>query len=147
MTGKRIGIETIEGFFLDEMGAEKVFRYLERADFMLLIYIERLCENSEDGRVYLKDLAKEMDVTMSVLSKMITSMQDKGYVSWKTSETKSGTYVQLTSRAKNKIKQERDYMRELFTKIRRAIPADELETTMATVSKISEIARKSREKK
>ena len=147
MTGKRIGIETIEGFFLDEMGAEKVFRYLERADFMLLIYIERLCENSEDGRVYLKDLAKEMDVTMSVLSKMITSMQDKGYVSWKTSETKSGTYVQLTNRAKNKIKQERDYMRELFSKIRRAIPADELETTMATVSKISEIARKSREKK
>ncbi|MCR5011367.1 MAG: MarR family winged helix-turn-helix transcriptional regulator [Lachnospiraceae bacterium] len=147
MTGKRIGIETIEGFFLDEMGAEKVFRYLERADFMLLIYIERLCENSEDGRVYLRDLAKEMDVTMSVLSKMITSMQDKGYVSWKTSETKSGTYVQLTNRAKNKIKQERDYMRELFSKIRRAIPADELETTMATVSKISEIARKSREKK
>lgn len=147
MTGKRIGIETIEGFFLDEMGAEKVFRYLERADFMLLIYIERLCENSEDGRVYLKELAKEMDVTMSVLSKMITSMQDKGYVSWKTSETKSGTYVQLTSRAKNKIKQERDYMRELFTKIRRAIPEDELETTMTTVSKISEIARKSREKK
>ena len=123
------------------------FQGLERADFMLLIYIERLCENSEDGRVYLKDLAKEMDVTMSVLSKMITSMQDKGYVSWKTSETKSGTYVQLTNRAKNKIKQERDYMRELFTKIRRAIPADELETTMATVSKISEIARKSREKK
>ncbi len=147
MTGKRIGIETIEGFFLDEMGAEKVFRYLERADFMLLIYIERLCEDSEDGRVYLKDLAKEMDVTMPVLSKMITSMQDKGYVSWKTSETKSGTYVQLTNRAKNKIKQERDYMRELFTKIRRAIPADELETTMTTVSKISEIARKSREKK
>ncbi len=147
MTGKRIGIETIEGFFLDEMGAEKVFRYLERADFMLLIYIERLCEESEDGRVYLKDLAKEMNVTMSVLSKMITSMQDKGYVSWKTSETKSGTYVQLTNRAKNKIKQERDYMRELFTKIRRVIPADELETTMATVSKISEIARKSREKK
>ncbi len=146
MTGKRIGIETIESFFLDEMGAEKVFRYLERADFMLLIYIERLCEDSEDGRVYLKDLAKEMDVTMSVLSKMITSMQDKGYVSWKTSETKSGTYVQLTNRAKNKIKQERDYMRELFTKIRRAIPADELETTMTTVSKISEIARKSREK-
>lgn len=146
MTGKRIGIETIEGFFLDEMGAEKVFRYLERADFMLLIYIERLCENSEDGRVYLKELAKEMDVTMPVLSKMITSMQDKGYVSWKTSETKSGTYVQLTNRAKNKIKQERDYMRELFTKIRRAIPADELETTMTTVSKISEIARKSREK-
>ena len=146
MTGKRIGIETIEGFFLDEMGAEKVFRYLERADFMLLIYIERLCEESEDGRVYLKDLAKEMNVTMSVLSKMITSMQDKGYVSWKTSETKSGTYVQLTNRAKNKIKQERDYMRELFTKIRRAIPADELEVTMATVSKISDIARKSREK-
>jgi DNA-binding MarR family transcriptional regulator len=114
---------------------------------MLLIYIERLCEDSEDGRVYLKDLAKEMDVTMPVLSKMITSMQDKGYVSWKTSETKSGTYVQLTNRAKNKIKQERDYMRELFTKIRRAIPADELETTMTTVSKISEIARKSREKK
>ncbi len=147
MTGKRIGIETIEGFFLDEMGAEKVFRYLERADFMLLIYIERLCENSEDGRVYLKELAKELDVTMSVLSKMITSMQDKGYVSWKTSETKSGTYVQLTNRARNKIKQERDYMRELFTKIRRAIPEDELETTMTTVSKISEIARKSREKK
>lgn len=146
MTGKRIGIETIESFFLDEMGAEKVFRYLERADFMLLIYIERLCEESEDGRVYLKDLAKEMNVTMSVLSKMITSMQDKGYVSWKTSETKSGTYVQLTNRAKNKIKQERDYMRELFTKIRRAIPADELEVTMETVSKISEIARKSREK-
>ena len=146
MTGKRIGIETIESFFLDEMGAENVFRYLERADFMLLIYIERLCEDSEDGRVYLKDLAKEMDVTMPVLSKMITSMQDKGYVSWKTSETKSGTYVQLTNRAKNKIKQERDYMRELFTKIRRAIPADELETTMTTVSKISEIARKSREK-
>lgn len=146
MTGKRIGIETIESFFLDEMGAEKVFRYLERADFMLLIYIERLCEESEDGRVYLKDLAKEMNVTMSVLSKMITSMQDKGYVSWKTSETKSGTYVQLTNRAKNKIKQERDYMRELFNKIRRAIPADELEVTMATVSKISDIARKSREK-
>ena len=78
---------------------------------------------------------------MPELSRMINSIQDKGYVLWKTSEDKTRTYVQLTSRANRKIEKEQEDMREVFNKIKRVIPHDELEITLATVRKISEVIR------
>ncbi len=141
MAGKRITIGMIEEFFVDELDGERVFRSLERADFVILHCIKKLSEESEDGRVYLKELGTAMGVTMPELSRMINSIQDKGYVLWKTSEDKTRTYVQLTSRANRKIEKEQEDMREVFNKIKRVIPHDELEITLATVRKISEVIR------
>ena len=49
--------------------------------------------------------------------------------------------MQLTSRANRKIEKEQEDMREVFNKIKRVIPHDELEITLATVRKISEVIR------
>ena len=77
-----------------------------------------------------------------MLSRMITSVQDKGYVLWLTKEDKSGTYVVLTDGGIKRIDKEKEEMRETFAKIKRTIPHEDLEITLDTFQKISGIIKK-----
>lgn len=142
MTTKRITFEQIEDFFSEELDMDRVFHSLERADYVLLRHIENISKSRDDDRVYLRELGESMGVGMQMLSRMITSVQDKGYVLWLTKEDKSGTYVVLTEGGIKRIEKEKEEMRETFSKIKRTIPHEDLEITLDTFQKISGIIKK-----
>ena len=133
MTTKRITFEQIEDFFSEELD-------MERADYVLLRHIQNISKSRDDDRVYLRELGESMGVDMQMLSRMITSVQDKGYVLWLTKEDKSGTYVVLTDGGIKRI--DKEEMRETFAKIKRTIPHEDLEITLDTFQKISGIIKK-----
>ncbi|MCD8189837.1 MAG: MarR family transcriptional regulator [Clostridiales bacterium] len=126
-----------EDFFLNRLNVEKVFAFIDQTDSFWLYHIER--SEAEDGRVYLSDLAAEMDVTVPVASRSIRALAEKGYVLWETDEKRERTYVSLTGRAKELMDSQRQRMSSAYEKALETIPREDLETTMSTMAKIRSI--------
>ncbi|MCC8076558.1 MAG: winged helix DNA-binding protein [Clostridiales bacterium] len=125
-----------EDFFLNRLSVEQVFAFLDQTDSFWLYHIQRCGAEDDSGRVYLSDLAAEMNVTVSVASKSIRALAEKGFVLWETDEKRERTYVSLTSRAKGLMDSQRQWLSDAYEKVVRTIPQADLETTMSTMAKI-----------
>ena len=78
---------------------DRVFSTIRRTDYLVLFYIKMRQESHPDEKLYLADLAAEMGVKVTELSKGIEKLQDQGYVRWLTDREAGRTYVELTSKA------------------------------------------------
>ena len=61
-----------------------MFSTIRRTDYLVLFYIKMRQESHPDEKLYLADLAAEMGVKVTELSKGIEKLQDQGYVRWLT---------------------------------------------------------------
>ncbi len=132
----------VEQFFLNNFDIDRVFNSIERADYLFLYYIKSIADAHEGNeRVYLSDLADTMNLSIPELSKEIENLQDKGYVMWKTDSEAGKTYVKLTSKAVELMRDEIRWMKNCYTRIRDEIGEDELEKASETVKKINTILK------
>ena len=69
-----------EWFFLHNFDVDRVFSTIRRTDYLVLFYIKMRQESHPDEKLYLADLAAEMGVKVTELSKGIEKLQDQGYV-------------------------------------------------------------------
>ncbi len=136
---RKIGVG--ESFFLNNLGMDRVFNTIERADYLILYYVRR--EADEEGRAYLASLASALNWPMPEVSRAVEKLQDKGYVSWKTDPAAGKTYVTLTSRATERMEAQRQYMKTCYQRLQKEIGAEELERTAATMRQVGEILRSS----
>ena len=100
-----------EWFFLHNFDVDRVFSTIRRTDYLVLFYIKMRQESHPDEKLYLADLAAEMGVKVTELSKGIEKLQDQGYVRWLTDREAGRTYVELTSKAVELMAEERDFMK------------------------------------
>lgn len=129
-----------EAFFLDNFNIDRVFDSIERTDYLVLYYMKSCAEEDpKDGRVYLSDLAEAMKLTIPELSKKIESLQNRGYVHWQTDYQQGRTYVELTSKAVELMLAERRRMRACYERIHEEIGSEEVELTIQTMRKITQI--------
>ena len=132
----------VEQFFLNNFDIDRVFNSIERADYLFLYYIKSIVDAHEGNeRVYLSDLADAMNLSIPELSREIEKLQDKGYVMWKTDSEAGKTYVKLTSKAVELMRDEIRWMKNCYTRIREEIGEDELEKASETVKKINAILK------
>lgn len=128
-----------EDFFLNRLNMEQVFAFIDQTDSFWLYHIERCAAEADSDRVYLSDLAEEMDVTVSVASKSIRALAEKGFVLWETDEKRERTYVSLTTRSKELMASQRQRLSDAYEQVLRTIPQEDLDTTMNTMAKIRAI--------
>lgn len=128
-----------EHFFLDNFNADIIFNTIERADYLFLHMISE--HALEGGRVYLSDLAGAMNLPISSVSNVMQRLQDKGFVQWKTDHSEGRSYVALTNKATDLMQEERDRMHACYVRIREEIDPQELEQTIRTMKKISDIMK------
>ena len=83
-----------EWFFLHNFDVDRVFSTIRRTDYLVLFYIKMRQESHPDEKLYLADLAAEMGVKVTELSKGIEKLQDQGYVRWLTDREAGRTYVE-----------------------------------------------------
>ena len=103
-----------EWFFLHNFDVDRVFSTIRRTDYLVLFYIKMRQESHPDEKLYLADLAAEMGVKVTELSKGIEKLQDQGYVRWLTDREAGRTYVELTSKAVELMAEERDFMKRCY---------------------------------
>ncbi len=131
-----------EAFFLNNFNTDRIFNVIERTDYLFLHYIKR-CEvqSGQEKRVYLSTLAATMSLGIPEISKAVEKLPLKGYVSWKTDSDAGKTYVELTSKAVELMVDEKRRMEQSYQKIREEIGAEELERTIQTMKKITDILK------
>ena len=135
-----------EWFFLHNFDIDKVFSTIQRADYLILYYIKMQAEQHPDSKVYLADLAAEMGVKVTELSKGIEKLQDQGYVRWLTDREAGRTYVELTSKAVELMAEERDFMKRCYARLRTELGDEELHRTVDTLQHMRDILKDERER-
>ena len=112
-----------EWFFLHNFDVDRVFSTIRRTD-----------------------LAAEMGVKVTELSKGIEKLQDQGYVRWLTDREAGRTYVELTSKAVELMAEERDFMKRCYARLRTELGDEELRRTVDTLQHMRDILKDERER-
>ena len=110
-----------EEFFLKSINVESIFEFVERTDYLFLYSIKECVEKSDchEG-VYLSEVAEYMKLSIPETSKMVKSLENKGYI------------IELSNCQKEK-------MIEAYEKIISNIQEDDLEVTRCTLRKIRQL--------
>ncbi len=107
------------------------------------IYHIKRCETkSKQGkRVYLAVLADTMNMPIPQISKAVENLRNKCGVSWGTDSEAGKTYVKLTSKAVELMRDERQRMENFYKRILEEIGEEELERTIRTMRTITSILK------
>ena len=129
-----------EEFFLKSINVESIFEFVERTDYLFLYSIKECVETSDchEG-VYLSEVAEYMKLSIPETSKMVKSLENKGYIIWKLDEKKERTYLVLTNKAIELSNCQKEKMIEAYEKIISNIQEDDLEVTRCTLRKIRQL--------
>ena len=129
-----------EEFFLKSVNVESIFEFIERTDYLFLYSIKECVEKSgcHEG-VYLSEVAEYMKLSISETSKMVKSLENKGYIIWKLDEKKERTYLVLTNKAIELSNCQKEKMIEAYEKIISNIQEDDLAVTQCTLRKIRQL--------
>ena len=134
-----------EWFFLHNFDMDKVFSTIQRADYLILYYIKLEQAAHPDAKLYLADLAADMGIKVTELSKGVEKLQDKGYVMWKTDREAGRTYVELSSKAVELMAEERAFMQRCYARLRAEVGDEELRRTVDTMQHLTAILKDERE--
>ena len=129
-----------EEFFLKSVNVESIFEFIERTDYVSLYSIKECVEKSDchEG-VYLSEVAEYMKLSIPETSKMVKSLENKGYIIWKLDEKKERTYLVLTNKAIELSNCQKEKMIEAYEKIISNIQEDDLAVTRRTLRKIRQL--------
>ena len=129
-----------EEFFLKSINVESIFEFVERTDYLFLYSIMECVEKSDchEG-VYLSEVAEYMKLSIPETSKMVKSLENKGYIIWKLDEKKERTYLVLTNKAIELSNCQKEKMIEAYEKIISNIQEDDLAVTRCTLRKIRQL--------
>lgn len=129
-----------EEFFLKSINVESIFEFVERTDYLFLYSIKECVEKSDwhEG-VYLSEVAEYMKLSIPETSKMVKSLENKGYIIWKLDEKKERTYLVLTNKAIELSNCQKEKMIEAYEKIISNIQEDDLAVTQCTLRKIRQL--------
>ena len=129
-----------EEFFLKSVNVESIFEFIERTDYLFLYSIKECVEKSDclEG-VYLSEVAEYMKLSIPETSKMVKSLENKGYIIWKLDEKKERTYLVLTNKAIELSNCQKEKMIEAYEKIISNIQEDDLAVTRCTLRKIRQL--------
>lgn len=129
-----------EEFFLKSVNVESIFEFIERTDYLFFYSIKECVEKSDchEG-VYLSEVAEYMKLSIPETSKMVKSLENKGYIIWKLDEKKERTYLVLTNKAIELSNCQKEKMIEAYEKIISNIQEDDLAVTQCTLRKIRQL--------
>ena len=129
-----------EEFFLKSINVESIFEFVERTDCLFLNSLSVLVDISccHEG-VYLSEVAEYMKLSIPETSKMVKSLENKGYIIWKLDEKKERTYLVLTNKAIELSNCQKEKMIEAYEKIISNIQEDDLAVTRCTLRKIRQL--------
>ncbi len=126
-----------EQFFMDNLNPDNIFKAVERVDFVYLYHINR-AQKEHSGKVYLSTIVEDMHQPMSMVSRGMERLQDKGYISWKVDDSAGKTYVEVTTKAVEMLADQKKTLDTIYNHLKEIYSDEEL----ALVSSVMKEARK-----
>lgn len=107
-------------YLLGQSQAQNLFTDISMPEYIALHRISRSINEKTDGssKTYLKDIADELHINVSKISKMIGGLRDKGLVSWSHDGNGSeGTYVTITESGIRLMEKQECLLKEYYSKV------------------------------
>ena len=122
-----------------KMHRDLCFTGLRKSEFVMLEIIERENGNREQG-VLASDIAKRLRITAPAVSKMLRSMEEKGYVERRVNEKdRRNTRVSITPDGKEAEQQVRRQMQEFITGVIERLGEDRTKEMILLMNQYTEI--------
>lgn len=88
---------TYHRYLLNQSQARGLIRELSIPQYIALQYVSRAVQGGDAGRVYLRDVARELRLSIPQASRMVGGLRDKGLVTWShDGDGSEGTYLSVT---------------------------------------------------
>lgn len=101
-----------------KLSAEKLFQKISFRDYMTIQLLMKHAEHAGNGRVYLLDLSKHLNMPVRSISKIVRELQQKGLVHWKLDHSDSaGTYLEMTDTSYTVTAEQEAILREVYQNV------------------------------
>jgi DNA-binding MarR family transcriptional regulator len=109
---------TLHRYLVAEHAMYQITHSLKRGEYLMLIYIAHTSKEREDGKIYLKEIAEEVELPMSEVSADITALRDNGYVKWTHDGMgEQGTYVVMTDIGRDMLAENRKHLADFYQRV------------------------------
>lgn len=98
----------------------KLFGNVRLSEYILLHSIVHQCESADiyQGRIYLKDLAERMRLTIRQTSGLVSDLKNKGMLQWSHDGNGSeGTYVTITEAGKKQLEEQQEILKDFYGRV------------------------------
>lgn len=111
---------TYHKYLLNKDHAQNLFTELGISEYIALHRIARVTSDpaAPAEKTYLKDLAEQLEMTMSSVSQMVGKLRDKGLVLWSHSGNGSnGTYVVITDSGLQAMRRQEEILNDYYSRV------------------------------
>lgn len=107
-------------YILSRGQTQNLFKDISMPEYIALHRISNSVNGKTDGsgKVYLKEIAEELHLTVSKTSKLIGGLRDKGFVFWSHDGNGSeGTYITITESGLRLLEKQEGLLKEYYGKV------------------------------
>ena len=133
---------TYHRYLMNKGKARNLFIELEISEYIALHSIARVASDKNDlsQKTYLSDLAEQLGMSISGVSKMITRLKDRGLVLWShDGDGSEGTYVVITESGINAMSQQEKILSDYYSRVIDKFGHDNLIQLLQQMEKLEEI--------
>lgn len=132
---------TYHRYMINQKQAQTLFKDMTISEYIALhSLIGSLSEEDGTGRVYLKDIADRLGISITAASKMAAELRDKGMVLWEHDGNGSeGTYLTVTESGIKLIEKQQDILKHYYGKIIDSFGEDNLNLLLQLMEKLENV--------
>lgn len=111
---------TYRKYIMNKDQIRKLFQEISVPEYIILYKLSTTDETSENysGKIYLKELAEKMQLTINQTSKMVGNLRDRGLLSWSHDGNGSeGTYVAITETGRKLFQKQEDVLEKFYGRV------------------------------
>ena len=101
-------------FYMDSEHMDVLFSEISLRDYMVLIMLAHRLGIHKD-KVYLSEISKELNMSITQVSRLVQRLQENGYVYWE--HDKTGTYIYLSEVGNEVLNKQQDTLQKYFSRI------------------------------
>ncbi len=137
---------TIRRYFFNKA---KASRRIDETNYIVLHIIQDVGKEQEiyEGKTYLKDLSERMELTIRQTSKLVSRLNEQGFVRWShDGDGNEGTYVTLTDQGITLLEHQQDTLMEYYGNIIEKFGKDNLIELLNLMKQLETVMHSERER-
>lgn len=114
---------------------EKLFSQVSVVDYAAMWIIAKLIDEKEDlDRLYLNEIAEQLQIPMKEVTKIVQSLQGRGLISWThDGDGSEGTYIQITKNGSEAVGVQQHTLKDLYARVIRRFGKERFMTMVSLV--------------
>ena len=119
--------------------------FFERTSMNEYVALKEISKHHNDEKIYLKDLAKTMQISYQALAQIIRNLKDKGYVNWTyDGDGKEGTYIEISEDGLNLLSSQKEFLKQYYSKILKVFGKDKLFQILSLLNELQMVMHENR---